>query len=150
MVADSRSKITKNGLLHALANLLRNEHSDGTARSLSVALASAVPAGTNNIGDVDVLSLPKSSAANVPAILTAAGDVIAANAGRKQWAITNLGTNPLFVRLGTGASATEFHFCLKGAAAADDGSGGVVVDDMWTGVVSCAGTSPRFAVTELT
>lgn len=93
---------------------------------------------------------PAATAANTPAILTAGGDVIAANANRKGWSIQNLGTNPLFVRMGTGASSTVFHMVLKAGTGNDDGLGGVISDDRYTGIVSATGTSPRLVVTELT
>lgn len=91
----------------------------------------------------------KASTANTPSILTSGGDVIANNAARKSWGVQNLGTNPLFVRMATGASSTVFHVVLMGGIANDDGTGGYFTDDTYTGVVSATGTSPRFTVTEL-
>lgn len=92
---------------------------------------------------------PKASSANTPAIVTSGGDVIASNPARKSWGITNLGTNPLFIRMATGASSSVFHFCLAPGVANDDGFGASVSDDIYTGVVSATGTSPRFTVYEL-
>lgn len=120
----------------------------------------ALPAGTNaigklapnsgvDIGDVDITSLPKSSSANTPSVITSGGDVLSANSSRKAWGIQNLGTNPLFVRMATGASSTVFHFCLAGGAVSDDGRGASVQDDTYTGIVSATGTSPRFTAFEL-
>ena len=90
--------------------------------------------------------------ANTPAILTAGGTALAANPARGGWMIQNLGTNPLFLLLGTGASTSVFHVILRGGTGADDGQGasyaqfsGVV----YTGIVTVAGTSPRFVVTEV-
>lgn len=91
----------------------------------------------------------KASTANTPSIVTSGGDVIALNASRKSWGVQNLGTNPLFVRMATGASSTVFHIVLMGGIANDDGTGGYFTDDTYTGVVSATGTSPRFTVTEL-
>lgn len=91
----------------------------------------------------------KTNVANTPAIITAAGTVLAANQNRRAWAIQNLGTNPLFVRLDASASTSVFHFILKGATGADDGTGGYFSDDIHTDAVSVAGTSPRCVVTEL-
>lgn len=90
----------------------------------------------------------KASAANVPAI-AGTGDVLAANANRKAWAIQNCGTNALFVRFATGATTSIFHRVLKGGSANDDGLGGVIEDNVYTGIVSVAGTTPRLVVTEL-
>jgi len=90
--------------------------------------------------------------ANTPEIASAA-TALPANEVRGAWMIQNLGTNPLFVRLGTGASTSVFHVVLKGATANDDGTGGSFAQEagvIWTGIVSIAGTSPRYTVTELT
>lgn len=109
------------------------------------------------VGNTDVstsnpvpTSLPTSNTSNTPAILTSGGDVISANASRKLWTIQNLSTNPLFVRFGTGASSSVFHVVLKSCSVADDGTGGYFSDEIWKGVVSATGSSPRFVVTELT
>ena len=91
-------------------------------------------------------------AANVPAIASAA-TAIANDPARGGWMIQNLGTNPLFVRFGTGASTTVFHAVLKGGTGNDDGLGGSFVDfgtAIYTGIVTIAGTSPRYVVTYLT
>lgn len=99
------------------------------------------------------LSVPtrgaKAGRANTPALVTDAGNVLAANASRKAWAVVNCGQNPLFVRLGASASSTVFHFVLKGCTGNDDGSGGAITDEIYTGIVSIAGTNPRCVVTEL-
>lgn len=92
-----------------------------------------------------------STTANTPSIVTAAAtDAFAANAARKVWSIQNMGTNTLYVRLGTAASATVFHFALKPGTVNDDGNGGFISDEIWKGIVSYAGTSPRFVYSELT
>lgn len=78
---------------------------------------------------------------------------LAANSARGAWMIQNLGQNALFVRLGTGASSSVFHVVLKASTANDDGTGGSFAQEagvIWTGIVSIAGTSPRYTVTELT
>jgi len=93
------------------------------------------------------------SAANTPSILTAAGVALAANPVRGGWQIQNQGTNPLFVLLGTGASTTVFHTILKGGSVADDGLGASMSQEggcVYTGVITVAGTTPRFTVMELT
>lgn len=104
---------------------------------------------TQPVSGTVATTTPKASTANTPSILTSGGDVIASNASRKSWGIQNLGTNPLFVRMATGASSTVFHWCLGPGQASDDGFGASVSDDTYTGVVSATGTSPRFVVYEL-
>ena len=89
--------------------------------------------------------------ANTPAILDAA-TALAANTERGAFMIQNLGTNPLFVRLGLAASTTVFHVVLKGGTGNDDGNGGSYAQEdgtVYTGVITIAGTTPRYVVTEL-
>ncbi len=90
--------------------------------------------------------------ANVPSILTSAGTALASNPARVAWSIQNLGTHPLYVLRGSGASTTVFHTALKAASVDDDGSGGSISEEagtIYTGILTVAGTSPRFVVTEL-
>lgn len=84
------------------------------------------------------------------AVLTGA-TALAANTARRYWNIQNVGTNPLFILLGTGASASQYHKVLKACTGAADGTGGewtsgVVV---YQGIVTVAGTSPSYVVTEI-
>jgi hypothetical protein len=97
-------------------------------------------------------SITQAKTANTPAIVTSGGDVIAANAKRKGWMIQNTGTNALFVRFGTGASATVFHAVLKGGTGDNDGNGGSISQMgpvVYQGIISATGTSPKMVVTEL-
>lgn len=90
--------------------------------------------------------------ANTPSILTSAGTALAANPARMAWMVQNLGTNPLFVLMGAGATTSVFHVVLKAAAGADDGSGGSIAQEagaVYNGIITVAGTSPRFVVTEM-
>lgn len=89
---------------------------------------------------------------NTPAILTSAGVALAYNNARIGWGIQNVGTNPLFVLMGTGASTTVFHKVIKGGTGNDDGLGGSLDFDgptVYDGVISVAGTGPRFVVYEI-
>lgn len=91
------------------------------------------------------------STANTPSIADAT-TAIASNPARSGWQIQNLGTNPLFVRLGASASTTVFHAVLKGGTANDDGLGASInqmAGTVYTGEVSIAGTAPRYAVLEI-
>ena len=90
-------------------------------------------------------------AANTPEILDTA-TAIASNTARAGWMIQNLGTNPLFVRMGDSASTTVFHIVLKAGTANDDGTGGIISQmegTVYTGIITVAGTTPRYTVTEL-
>lgn len=91
------------------------------------------------------------SQANTPAIQSAA-TALASNPARGAWMVQNLGTNPLYVLMGTGASTTVFHVVLKGGTANDDGTGGSIAQEsgtVYTGIVTVAGTSPRYVATEI-
>ena len=88
---------------------------------------------------------------NTPSILSAS-TALAANSKRNAFQIQNLGTNPLFVLLGSGASTTVFHQVLKAGTGNDDGLGGsfsMSTGTIYTGIVTIAGTSPRYTVLEL-
>lgn len=84
-----------------------------------------------------------SNAPSTDAIQTSAGDVFTLAAGECGF-IQNLGTNPLFFALETGASPTKTHGVLAAGAANDDGKGDSVWINDYIGIVSVAGTSPRF------
>ena len=91
------------------------------------------------------------SSANTPSIASAA-TALAANTSRKAWMIQNVGTNPLFVLLGSGASATVFHAVLKGGTGANDGTGGSLSQMegvIYQGIITIAGTAPSYVVLEL-
>lgn len=88
---------------------------------------------------------------NTPAIASAA-TALAANTSRQGWFLQNLGTNALFVLLGTGASTTVFHTILEPGIGNDDGKGAAVSQTegvVFTGAITIAGTSPRYTVTEM-
>src|SRR4051812_41262049 len=88
---------------------------------------------------------------NTPSIASAA-TALASNSARRAWFIQNLGQNALFVRLGASGSTSVFHFVLKAATANDDGTGGSTGQTsgvVYTGEISIAGTSPRYAAMEM-
>jgi hypothetical protein len=94
----------------------------------------------------------RTSSVNTSSILTSAGTALIANGARVLWSIQNLGINPLFVLRGIGASTTVFHQVLKGGTGADDGLGASMSEAsgaVYTGIITVAGTTPRFVVTEL-
>ena len=77
---------------------------------------------------------------------------LAANTARIGFSIQNLGTNPLFVRLGSGASTSLFHYVLKAGTGNDDGIGGILSmmeGVIYTGIITIAGTSPRYTTLEI-
>ncbi len=119
-------------------------YTSGTIQVYIRAIASGIGAGGST-------SKNTSSTANTPSIQTGA-TALAANASRKGFLIQNVGTNPLFVRFGDSASTTVFHVVLKGGTGDSDGLGasyeqmsGIV----YSGLITIAGTSPKYVVTEL-
>ena len=91
------------------------------------------------------------SHASVPAILNSTGTVLSRNDNRRFFSIQNVGTNPLFILLGDGASTTVFHAVIKGGAGNSDGLGGSYSSGTvcYQGDVSVYGTAPLFVVTEM-
>lgn len=89
--------------------------------------------------------------ANTPAIIATA-TALAANPARVAWSIQNLGTNPLFVLRGAGATTSIFHTVLKAGTGNDDGTGGSISEEagtIYNGIITVAGSSPRYVVTEI-
>lgn len=92
--------------------------------------------------------------ANTPSIVTTTGDVLSANTSRRGWSIQNVGQVPVFIRLGTGASTSEFHYVIKGGTADSDGLGGTVSQMegvVFAGVISAtvASGTMKIVITEL-
>lgn len=89
-----------------------------TTVSAVTAISNALPAGNNNIGDMDVASLPAISApsAALSNVASSASNVtlIASNANRKGAMIYNDSTQAVFVKFG--ATATSSSFTVKIAA----------------------------------
>jgi hypothetical protein len=84
--------------------------------------------------------------------IASATTALASNKARVGFMIQNLGTNPLFVKYGSAASSSDFSVVLKGSTVQDDGTGGVLSSAdtaVYTGIITIAGTSPRYAATEL-
>ncbi len=87
---------------------------------------------------------------NIPSIQSAT-TALASNPARTGWTIQNLGQNELFILMGSGATTSIFHNVLKKSTANDDGSGGSIGQEqgvVYTGIITIAGTSPRYTVVE--
>lgn len=76
---------------------------------------------------------------------------LAANSAREYFQIQNQGTNTIFVYFGTGASSSVYHFILKAATGAADGTGGSYASStvVYRGLVTIAGTNPSYSIVEL-
>lgn len=83
--------------------------------------------------------------------IASATTALAANPGRVGLFIQNLGQNPLFVKWGASASTTVFNVVLSAGTANDNGTGGSFSFEgpqVFTGLVTIAGTGPRYVITE--
>lgn len=92
----------------------------------------------------------QTAAASTPSI-SSSSTALAANPRRLGWIIQNLGTNPLYILCGTGASTTVFTVVAAKGTTNDDGTGMVVSMEsgvVYTGIITVAGTSPRYTATE--
>jgi hypothetical protein len=86
----------------------------------AVTISTALPAGTNNIGDVDVLTLPDvalknystSAVTNVVSAATSTS-ILASNANRRMAIMVNDTDKNTYVKLGATASTTSFSYKLS-------------------------------------
>ncbi len=85
----------------------------------AVTIATALPAGTNNIGDVDVLTLPDVAIKNyatssVTSVVSAAvsTSILASNTNRRMAIMVNDTDKNAYVKLGATASTTSFSYKL--------------------------------------
>lgn len=88
---------------------------------------------------------------SVPTIASAA-TALAANGARIGWGIQNVGTNPLFVLMGSGATSSVYHKVLKGGTGNSDGLGGSLDytgPTVYSGIITIAGTAPLYVVYEI-
>ena len=81
-------------------------------------------------------------------VKSGAGDAIQANLNRTDFQIQNQGTNVLYMKFGTGATTTNYDMILTGCSVAANGTGGFYSNSGYTGIVSVAGTSPSYTITE--
>lgn len=81
-------------------------------------------------------------------VKSGAGTAILDNLNRTDIQIQNQGTNALYVKLGTGATTSNYDVILNACTVALDGKGGFYANTGYTGAVSVAGTSPSYTITE--
>lgn len=94
-----------------------------------------------------IMKTRTTESSNIASATTAA----AANPARVSYKIQNLGTNHLFVHEGSFASATVFSYVLAAGTVNDNGTGGSYEsppDQVYTGVITIAGTAPRYVIIE--
>ncbi len=77
---------------------------------------------------------------------------LVANTNREFVQIQNQDTAPLFVYFGTGATTSKYHFVLKGASGAEDGTGGSFSTQtvVYRGIITVASAgTPSYSLIEL-
>lgn len=83
--------------------------------------------------------------------IVSATTAVAANEARVSYEIQNLGTNALFVKEGASGSTSDFTRVLAAGTGNDNGTGGsyeTPAGQVYTGVITIAGTSPRYIISE--
>lgn len=85
---------------------------------------------------------------NTPVIIAGDGStaitILPANQARIGFSIQNVGTTVASVRFGTGASATVYHFSVKGGSGDNDGLGGSITfmgPTVYNGIITFYGAS---------
>jgi hypothetical protein len=107
-------------------------------------------AGSLSVGSV---TSNTASAAAQTAVGTTAGQVLAANAGRKRVMLQNAGTTVIKIVLGAGTpTQSAYHLALPACGSANDGSNPPYQDIMWTGAIQAISSAAGglLQVTELT
>lgn len=85
-------------------------------------------------------------------VLTDNGIIFDSNPHRRYWFIQNVGTVPVFVKFGTGASATSFNAIIHGGTSDSDGTGGTASADnpiSYTGDISVYSTNLKIVAYEI-
>lgn len=103
------------------------------------------------MADVTAIINQKQQVLTTTGIVSAA-TALALNRERGCFTIQNLGTNPLYVKLGAGATNSDFTIVLRAGVTNDDGTGGSLsmeAGTVYTGIITVAGTSPRYVAVEI-
>lgn len=96
-------------------------------------------------GNVNVTPKQTSSApSNSSILVSATGTTVETLAAGERLFIQNLDVTALFVKRGTAATQTDFHYGLSACGVQDDATGGSLWIEDHIGAVSIAGTTPRF------
>ncbi len=97
------------------------------------------------------MAVQSSQSINTPSILSSA-TALAANTARVAFGIQNVGTNPLFILMGSGCTTSIFHKVLKGGSVNSDGLGSSLDMEgpaIYNGIITTAGSSPLYVVYEI-
>jgi hypothetical protein len=95
---------------------------------------------------------PANSASTTSSVLITNGTIFESNPSRRYWFIQNVGTVPIFIKFGTGASSTSFNSIIHGGTSDSDGTGGSASSDnpiAYTGDISVYSTNLKIVAYEL-
>jgi len=95
---------------------------------------------------------PANKAETGSVVITSNGTLFDSNPSRRYWFIQNVGTVPIFVKFGAGASATSFNAIIHGGTSDSDGTGGTASSDnpiSYTGDISVYSTNLKVVAYEL-
>lgn len=108
--------------------------------------------GSGNVGVTVQNSSSTATATAQTAVSSSSGSVLATNANRKECMVVNTGITVVYIALGQTPTTSAYHVALSACtSAANDGTGGTYVSDLWKGAINaiCA-VSGTVCVTELT
>ncbi len=122
---DTRALRQRDDLLTAVQTLIDRLNND----ALTVqGMANGIP-----------VSVPTSGNANAPQQQTVGTAVIQivgnTGPGRVEVMVVNTGTTKMYLGLGVGPTTTAYHVALAACTAANDGTGGSFVSDVWKGAI---------------
>jgi hypothetical protein len=84
------------------------------------------------------------------AVTDTASTILEANSGRNELIIANIGTTTIYLCFGQTPTTSAYHVPLAPCATANDGTGGILISDVWKGdVQAIAVSSGTVSVTEL-
>ncbi len=105
-------------------------------------------------GQIQPLPSATSTAPASTAVVSTAGgtSLLAANTSRLEAIIVNIDVVTIYLALGGTPTAAAYHVALQPCTAANDGTGGVFITDVWNGAIKAIAASGtgHVAVTELT
>ncbi len=106
-----------------------------------VALSGPLPPGTANLGDTGFVRSASATQPQLVTVGTTAVPLLGTNLARRRLMLQNTGTTTLYLTFGLSApTATVYHHALAGCGAANDGTGGTLWDETWTGPVQAIGS----------
>lgn len=102
-------------------------------------------------GVPEITTVKVDTAVSVIVTVDTVQTVLAANGSRNKMILHNLATQAVYVKLGAGASTTDFSFILQPCTVSRDGKGGTFIDDCYAGIVTAvaaSGTGIQVVATE--